>query len=267
MDQPVKPFTSDGADTRRWIGRLIIAVILGEAIWGLIVSFMNHVFVPWLGDVMGHSSGLPTSFTQRPYNYPELFVSVFEFCIAGLVAAVLNFLLQRPAARRVKTVKSTSPPGPVRVISQTMPSSAPTETAPPQFGITPVASPVSTPAQEAKNVSGDSVHSCPGSFSRAGCAGRASTRAKARGICSSCTGRPETRGVKTCAARAQGRTGQAEEAQKRLLQHCWGAHAFGRRLRVVAQFGKIRCTGVILRDFSPEGSRAHQCQQNGRMRE
>jgi hypothetical protein len=150
MDQPAKPFTSDGGDTRRWIGRLIIAVLLGEAIWGLIVSFMNYVFVPWLGDVMGQSSGLPTSFTQRPYNYPELFVSVFEFCIAGLVAAVINYFLQRPAARRVKTVKSTSPPGPVRVISQTTPSSAPAETAPPQFGITPVASPVSTPAQDAR---------------------------------------------------------------------------------------------------------------------
>ena len=111
---------------------------------------MNHVFVPWLGDVMGQSSGLPTSFTQRPYNYPELFVSVFEFCIAGLVAAIINFFLQRPAARRVKTVKSTSPPGPVRLISQTMPSSALTETAPPQFGITPIASPVSTPAQDVR---------------------------------------------------------------------------------------------------------------------
>lgn len=150
MDQPAKPFTSDGGDTRRWIGRLIIAVLLGEAIWGLIVSFMNHVFVPWLGDVMGQSSGLPTSFTQRPYNYPELFVSVFEFCIAGLIAAVINYFLQRPAARRVKTVKNTSPPGPIRVISQATPTAALTETAPPQFGIAPVESPVSAQAQDVR---------------------------------------------------------------------------------------------------------------------
>jgi hypothetical protein len=150
MNQPAKPFTSDGGDTRRWIGRLIIAVLLGEALWGLIVSFMNHVFVPWLGDVMGQSSGLPTSFTQRPYNYPELFISVFEFCIAGLVAAVINYFFQRPAARRVKTVKNvpTAPPGPVRVIPQAAPSSALTETAPPQFGITSAESSGSTPAQD-----------------------------------------------------------------------------------------------------------------------
>ncbi len=152
MDQPAKPFTSEGGETRRWIGRLIIAVLLGEALWGLIVSVMNNVFVPWLGDVMGQSSGLPTSFTQRPYNYPELFVSVFEFGIAGLVAAVINYFFQRPAARRVKTVKSvpTSPPGPIRVISQITPSSALSETAPPQFGIAPAASPVSAPAQDVR---------------------------------------------------------------------------------------------------------------------
>jgi hypothetical protein len=150
MDQPAKPFTSDGGDTRRWIGRLIIAVLLGEAIWGLIVSFMNHVFVPWLGDIMGPSSGLPTSFTQRPYNYPELFVSVFEFCIAGLVAAVINYLLQRRPPRRLQAVKSASPPGPVRVISQPIPPSPLTETAPPQFGIAPVESPASAPAQDVR---------------------------------------------------------------------------------------------------------------------
>jgi hypothetical protein len=152
MDQPAQPFTSNGGDTRRWIGRLIIAVLLGEALWGLIVSFMNHVFVPWLGDVMGPSSGLPTSFTQRPYNYPELFVSVFEFCIAGLVAAIINYFFQRPVARRVKTSKSvpTSAPGPIRVVPPAATSSKQTETAPPQFGIAPSASPDSAPAQDVR---------------------------------------------------------------------------------------------------------------------
>jgi len=153
MDQPVKPFNSDGGDTRRWFGRIIIAVLLGEALWGLIVSVMNNVVVPWLGDVMGQSSGLPTSFTQRPYNYPELFVSVFEFCIAGLVAAVLNYFFQRPSARRVKRSKSSVPtvtPGPIRVVPQAATSSALTETAPPQFGITPAASPMASPAQEVR---------------------------------------------------------------------------------------------------------------------
>jgi large-conductance mechanosensitive channel len=149
MDQPAKPFTSQIADQRGWIGRLIIAVLLGEAIWGLIVSVMNNVIVPWVGDAMGTSSGLPTSFTQRPYNYPELFVSVFEFCIAGLVAAILNYLLQRPAVRRVKTLKSTpAAAGPIRVVPQVASSSARGDSAPLAF--TPAVSPASAPEQDVR---------------------------------------------------------------------------------------------------------------------
>ncbi len=153
MDQPARPFTSGSADTRRWMGRLIIAVILGEALWGLIVSLVNNVFVPWLGDAMGPSSGLPTSFTQRPYNYPDLFVSVFEFCMAGLVAAILNYFFQRPTARTVKTSKNpvpAAPPGPIRVVPHAAPSAAPIETAPPQFGVIPATSPMPDPTQDAR---------------------------------------------------------------------------------------------------------------------
>lgn len=131
MDQSVKALPSDGADGRGWIGRIIIAVILGEAIWGLIVSVMNNVVVPWLGDVMGQSGGLPTSFTQRPYNYPDLFVSIFEFCIACLVAAILNYSFQRPRAARARSAKSSvspAPATPMRVIPQVVPSTPPTPT-------------------------------------------------------------------------------------------------------------------------------------------
>ena len=125
MDQAGKSFTSDSTDARRWIGRIIMAVILGEAIWSVIVSVMNNVVVPWLGDLFGQSSGLPTSFTQRPYNYPDLFVSFIEFCIAGLVAASINYFFQRPGTRRVKqkTLAPTVPVPPVRVVPQTAPAS------------------------------------------------------------------------------------------------------------------------------------------------
>jgi large-conductance mechanosensitive channel len=89
-------FWSDRADARKWIGRIVMAVIFGEAIWHLIASLMDYVVVPWLGDLMGQSSGLPTSFTQRPYDYPDLFVSVLEFCIAAIVAISINWYFQRP---------------------------------------------------------------------------------------------------------------------------------------------------------------------------
>lgn len=121
MEQPANLFPSNRAETRRWIGRIIIAVLLGEALWGLIVSVMNNLVVPWLGDFMGQSAGLPTSFTQRPYNYPDLFVSVLEVGIAGLVAAILNYFFQRPVQPTVRIAKSTvpaAPVGPVRVFPE-----------------------------------------------------------------------------------------------------------------------------------------------------
>jgi len=108
MDQTAKNFLSDGMDARKWTGRILMAVILGEAIWNLIVSVMNNLVVPWLGDVMGQSSGLPTSFTRRPYDYPDLFVSVVEFCIAGITAVTLNYFCQRTRSRgRIKPVKNS----------------------------------------------------------------------------------------------------------------------------------------------------------------
>jgi len=116
MDAAGKTFASE--DPRKWIGRILMAVILGEAIWNLIVSLMNNLVVPWLGDLFGQSSGLPTSFTQRPYNYPDLFVSVLEFCIAGIVAAVLNYFFQRPRVIRVKPTKGPAPVEPVRVVAR-----------------------------------------------------------------------------------------------------------------------------------------------------
>lgn len=123
MEQPAGSFPSD----RRLIGRIIIAVILGEAIWALIVSVMNNLVVPWLGDVMGQSSGLPTSFVQRPYNYPELFVSILEVCIAGLVAAILNYFVQRPQVRRVKSMKSSVAAGPVQIFAEPAKTLVPAE--------------------------------------------------------------------------------------------------------------------------------------------
>jgi hypothetical protein len=127
LEQKAKTLTSEGANPRNWIGRIIIAVILGEAIWNLIVSAMNNLVLPWLGDVLGQSSGLPTSFTQRPYNYPDFFVSLLEFGIAALVAAILNYFFQRPTAPRVKLAKSAisaAPAGLARVISQEAMSAA-----------------------------------------------------------------------------------------------------------------------------------------------
>ena len=116
MVQTVKAFTGEVSDARKWIGRILVGVILGEAIWNLIVSVINNVFVPWLGDVVGQSSGVSPSFTQRPYDYPDLLVSVLEFCIAGIMAVILNYFFQRQRAGRAKA--PTAPVESARVVPQ-----------------------------------------------------------------------------------------------------------------------------------------------------
>ena len=136
MNQATKTFTPERADARKWIGRIMMAVILGEAIWNLIVSVMNNLVVPWLGDVMGPSSGVPTSFTQRPYDYPDLFVSVLELCIAGIVAVIVNYLFQRQMTTRVRSVKTSVPTGsakPAQVAPQSAPASAMTVLKPTEY--------------------------------------------------------------------------------------------------------------------------------------
>lgn len=167
MNQNGKTLSSEGTGPRQWMGRIIVAVILGEAIWALIVSVMNYLVVPWLGDVMGQSSGLPTSFTQRPYNYPELFVSILEFGIAGLVAAILNYFFQRSVPARPKSMKSSppaAPVGPVRVLPQILtavPTPTPSPIAAPQVAkaepVVPSAALVSTPAIAAQQTPAPAV--------------------------------------------------------------------------------------------------------------
>ena len=228
MEQTVKTFTSEGADARKWIGRIIMAVILGEAIWSLIVSIMNNLVVPWLGDVMGQASGLPASFTQRPYDYPDLFVSVLEFCIAGIVAVMLNYFLQWQRAGRVKLVKSSAPAAPLepaRVVPQATAAAATTQATSPVAPPAPVAKPdpVTPPAPVTVAPAAPAPFVTPG------------TRSETYGSCSLCATGRKPCGVEASAVRTKNSATQAEEAQRGLLQHRRRSHAFWRRLGARAE--------------------------------
>ena len=185
---------------------------------------------------MGQSSGLPTSFTQRPYNYPELFVSILEVGIAGLVAAILNYFFQRPAAAKVRIVKSAvpaAPVGPIRVVPQAM-----TRHAAPGGGLAHHSSAGCEGGFGSAACSGrcgssrrrSSHSSTSGCCSGAASSSRSGARCPARGNCPPSAGSRESCGSKAAGARGQGRTGQAQEGERGLLQHCWGTDALGRRL-------------------------------------
>jgi len=87
------------------IGLLVVAVVLAEGIWGVIVSLTRNLIVPFLVQQMGADAQSPLYLGKGVYDFAALFVSVLELCFAGFVAVVLSFWVnRRPKAPRVKTV-------------------------------------------------------------------------------------------------------------------------------------------------------------------
>lgn len=118
----------------KWITQIILAVILGEAIWGFLVSLTNGLIVPALARVAGGDPQSPVYLGNGSFQLTGIFVSVLELCLAGIVAILLNQWSQSGSVRvRVKTVK-------VKTVKGTMPSIAPsTSAAPPTSVPKPVA--------------------------------------------------------------------------------------------------------------------------------
>ena len=107
---------SSPADSRKWIGRIVIAVLLGEAIWGLLVSITNNLALPAMARAMGGDSTSPLYLGKGDFNVQGLFTSVLELCFAGIMAVLLNFWSQKAGHIRPKPVDTTSveaPPAPV----------------------------------------------------------------------------------------------------------------------------------------------------------
>lgn len=116
---------SPGYESRRLMGRILMAVIFAEAIWGLIVSLVDNLIAPWLGQLMGQGAGLPLSFT-RNYDYPDVFLSLLEACLAGIVAIAVNAWFQRkPKMVRARAVTSAVPPRAVPAQAPAPPANPP----------------------------------------------------------------------------------------------------------------------------------------------
>ena len=134
MDDIARTSPAPAPDTGKWIGRLLIAVILGEGIWGLIVSITNNLILPFLARIMGTDARSPLSLGNGQFNVPGLFISVLELCFAGIVAVIVNSWIQRkPKPTRSKPVRVTpipvqpaAPrPSPLSVVPAQAPEPAP----------------------------------------------------------------------------------------------------------------------------------------------
>jgi hypothetical protein len=111
MDDIARTPQPPAPDAGRLMGRLLIAVILGEGIWGLIVSLTNNLILPSMARIMGTDARSPLSLGNGQFNVPGLFISVMELCFAGIAAVILNSWIQRkPKINRSKPVRVTQLP-------------------------------------------------------------------------------------------------------------------------------------------------------------
>jgi hypothetical protein len=139
MDEAPKVFAPElsPAGSRRWIGRLVIAVVLGAAIWNFIVALTVNVVVPGLATVMEADPQSPLYLGKGGVNIAAVFVSLLELCfavIAGLAVNALSEHRPRPARKKSATraplpaIPSIAPPA--AAASPAIPVAAPRETVP-----------------------------------------------------------------------------------------------------------------------------------------
>jgi hypothetical protein len=139
MDEVLKasPPESPAAESRRWIGRFLIAVVLGEAIWGFLVSITTNLAQPAMSRVLGADPQSPLYLGRGDINVPALFTSVVELCFAGIAAVILNAWTQKP----VRTVVVRQRP-----VAMPQPASAPNPAPVPSSAPLSISAPVATPA-------------------------------------------------------------------------------------------------------------------------
>jgi hypothetical protein len=115
-----------------WISRIVIAVVLGEAIWGVLVSITNNLVLPAMARVMGGDPQSPLYLGKGEFNVQALFISVVQLCFAGIVVVLLNSWSQKPRRVRPKTVRLTSveaPPSSVVAPAAVSPATPAADTA------------------------------------------------------------------------------------------------------------------------------------------
>ena len=68
---------------KKWIGGIVIAVVLGEAIWAFLVSITINLALPAMARVMGGDAQSPLYLGKGDFNVQALFTSFLELCLLG----------------------------------------------------------------------------------------------------------------------------------------------------------------------------------------
>ena len=99
---------SISADSRKWIGGIVTAVVLGEAIWAFLVSITINLALPAMARVMGGNTQSPLYLGKGDFNVQALFASFLQLCFAGIMAVLLNSWSQKSGRLRPKPVRLTA---------------------------------------------------------------------------------------------------------------------------------------------------------------
>jgi len=136
------------ADTGKWIGRVVIAVILAEGIWGFIASVTNNLVLPLLARTMGGDVESPLYLGKGDFNVPALFTSILELCFAGIAAVILNAWVRgKPKPTRNKPVRVSPIPAQPAALAPSPAAMVPVQAAAsvPPPAEAPVPAPASSP--------------------------------------------------------------------------------------------------------------------------
>jgi hypothetical protein len=109
------------ADSRTWIGRILIGVVLGEAIWGFLASITTNLALPAMARFMGGDVQSPLYLGKGDFKVAALFTSLLELCFAGIVAVLLNSWSRRAGRVRSKSLRPVPVAAPLVALSADSP--------------------------------------------------------------------------------------------------------------------------------------------------
>jgi len=88
-----------------------MAVLLAEGIWGVLVSLVRDLVLPALARVMETEPQSPLYLGKGDFNVTAVFSAILQFCLAAIVAVLLNaWIDKKPRPRRARVVRAPSVP-------------------------------------------------------------------------------------------------------------------------------------------------------------
>ncbi len=94
----------------KWLGLVVSAVVLAEGIWNTVASLTKSLLLPLMARAIGGDAQSPLG--KGDFNIPDLFISLLELCLAGIVFLSIKAWVTRaaPAARRVRQAAPSGVP-------------------------------------------------------------------------------------------------------------------------------------------------------------